>query len=363
MSDLDDELDRAREKSQVRFRSAFEAIFKKYGQIDEEDDIIDLSTGQLLVDNGRMRNAKLVELGDLTRPSDALSSPRANKRHKGQWSLSPELGSKYPLHNGDTDNGEFVDSNESDYFDAEFGMMDYGHGVQWDRDSMNRAESVGYESSDSVDTGELPLDAYFTTSIEHYLDRLRQQLAAPDPDSPDSPDTNSSSPNMETARIFDPQRMGIYSSPRTISSDFEDQLANSWSRSVHADEYISESPSRTEERIYSREGSNEMSEEEPIEEYEVRHNVYHSAVPHMQHILPRPVLFKPQPVSPHVFFEGSDPRASNHVYPSPGTNYDLAYDDDNASIHSGESIHSLPDYSASCIPYDLQVSDNSYFMQ
>ncbi|KAJ2499701.1 hypothetical protein GGH96_003288 [Coemansia sp. RSA 1972] len=358
MSDLDDELDRAREKSQVRFRSAFEAIFTKYGQIDEEDDIIDLSTGQLIVDNGRMRNAEPIELGDLTRPLDAMSSPRPNKRHKRQWSysMSPELGSAYPLHN------EFVDSNESDYFDAEFGT-DRMHSLQWDRDSMNRAESVGYESSDSVDTGDLPLDAYFTTSIEHYLDRLRQQLAAPDPDIPDSPDTNSTnSPNISNARIFDPQRMGIYSSPRTISSDFEDRRhTNSWHRSTHVDEYVSESPSRTEERIYSREES--MSEEEPVEEYEIQNNVYHSAVPPLMHSLPRPVLVKPQPVSPHVFFEGTnDPRISNHAYPSPSTNYDLAYDDDNASIHSGESIHSLPDYSAPSIPYDLQVSDN-YFMQ
>ncbi|KAJ2156329.1 hypothetical protein GGH15_005580, partial [Coemansia sp. RSA 562] len=82
MSALDDELDRAREKSQVRFRSAFEAIFTKYGQIDEDDDIIDLRTCELIVDNGRMRNAKPVELGDLTRPVDAPSSPRPSTMYK-----------------------------------------------------------------------------------------------------------------------------------------------------------------------------------------------------------------------------------------------------------------------------------------
>ncbi|KAJ2129524.1 hypothetical protein IW136_005816 [Coemansia sp. RSA 678] len=157
--------------------------------------------------------------------------------------------------------------------------------------------------------------------------------------------------------IFDPQRMGIYSSPRTISSDFEDRRTT-WSLSTQTDDYVSESPSRTETHMYSREESIEnepIDEYEPIDKYDIQNNV-HSVVPPM-HTLP-PLLFKPQPVSPHVFFENSDPRAL--VYPSP--TYDLAYDDDNASIHSGESIHSLPDYSAEYMPYDLQVSDN-YFLQ
>ncbi|KAJ2272555.1 hypothetical protein EV176_003622 [Coemansia sp. RSA 451] len=344
MSALDDELDRAREKSQVRFRSAFEAIFTKYGQIDEDDDIIDLRTCELIVDNGRMRNAKPVELGDLTRPVDAPSSPRPSTMYKRRSrSMSPELGSTYPQSG--------LDSNDSDFFDKEFGVSGE-RSIRWDRDREGRGE-VEYESSDSVDTG-VPLDAYFTTSIEHYLDRLRQQLAAPDPESampdmPDMPDTNTSSPDISNSRIFDPQRMGIYSSPRTISSDFEDRRTI-WSLSTQTDDYVSESPSRTEERIYSREES--IEKEEPIVEYDVQ-NV-HSVVPPMQTL---PLLFKPQPVSPHVFFEISDPHVSMH----PST-YDLAYDDDNASIHSGESIHSLPDYSAECMPYDLQVSD-SYFLQ
>ncbi|KAJ2817936.1 hypothetical protein IWW50_005994, partial [Coemansia erecta] len=69
MSELDQELELAREQSQNRFRSAFEAIFAKYGYIDEQDDIIDLETGQLIVDNGRMRNAQPIALGDLTHHS------------------------------------------------------------------------------------------------------------------------------------------------------------------------------------------------------------------------------------------------------------------------------------------------------
>ncbi|KAJ1830567.1 hypothetical protein LPJ73_008251, partial [Coemansia sp. RSA 2703] len=106
MNEEDAEFDRARQKSQGRFRSAFEAIFEKYGKLDEEDDIIDLLTEQIVVDNGRIRAASVIELGDLLHypgsPTKSKSD-RSRKRRllsketrgygyaRSSGSLSPEL--------------------------------------------------------------------------------------------------------------------------------------------------------------------------------------------------------------------------------------------------------------------------------
>ncbi|KAJ2860160.1 hypothetical protein FB639_005668, partial [Coemansia asiatica] len=92
MNEADEEFDRARQKSQGRFRSAFEAIFEKYGKLDDKDDIIDLVTGEIIVDNGRMRKAPVIELGDLLHypdsPSDSL---RARSRKRKRRFRSPEF--------------------------------------------------------------------------------------------------------------------------------------------------------------------------------------------------------------------------------------------------------------------------------
>ncbi|KAJ2689541.1 hypothetical protein H4R19_006491, partial [Coemansia spiralis] len=175
VDDVDAEFGRARQESQGRVRSAFEAIFAKYGAIDEDDDIIDLRTGQLIVDNGRMRNLGVIELGDLLYNSQAPGLQ--GQQHTGQQprfsasrggSLSPELLSNSQLQQAKRRRGSAAGSD---------------------------SPVADYDSSDSVDAGEgVSLDAYFTTSVEQYLGKLRQQITGspPSPAREDSSGSDSS---------------------------------------------------------------------------------------------------------------------------------------------------------------------------
>ncbi|KAJ2795977.1 hypothetical protein H4R21_004898, partial [Coemansia helicoidea] len=179
MGSVDDEFKRAQLENQGRVRSAFEAIFAKYGAIDEDDDIIDLRTGQLIVDNGRMRSLGVIELGDLLQSPGAPGSPgrrraRRQPRHGADYasSLSPEL---LPS--------------------------------DWQAQRKRRRNPPpDYDSSGSADAGEgASLEAYFMTSVEQYLGKLRQQMsgsprpttwgdsADPDDDDPDDPDDDTAS--------------------------------------------------------------------------------------------------------------------------------------------------------------------------
>ncbi|KAJ2818856.1 hypothetical protein GGI24_004969, partial [Coemansia furcata] len=202
MNEADIEFDRARRKSQGRFRSAFESIFEKYGHIDEDDDIIDLRSGRLIVDNGRLRAAGVIELGDLLRHTGS-SSPLA--RVDNRYSTSPELGvhigqdgrSVSPELIADVNLSTHRDpsllkryrtkSSDSDSLDLGFGTYDdiRSHEQRAKQRVVRRRHdsersAVGYESSDSLATDlDTPIDVYFTSSIEQYLDKLRQQIAAP----------------------------------------------------------------------------------------------------------------------------------------------------------------------------------------
>ncbi|KAJ2055407.1 hypothetical protein GGI17_006658, partial [Coemansia sp. S146] len=203
MNEADIEFDRARRKSQGRFRSAFEAIFEKYGHIDEDDDIVDLRSGRLIVDNGRLRAAGVIELGDLLRHSGS-SPPLAHIDER--YSISPELG----MHIGEDERAVSpellsnidlsthrssgllkrlrTEASDSDSLDLEFSTHDAIHSHEQrprQRRVMHRpyggeGSAVGYESSDSLATDlDTPIDVYFTSSVEQYLDKLRQQVATP----------------------------------------------------------------------------------------------------------------------------------------------------------------------------------------
>ncbi|KAJ2078574.1 hypothetical protein H4R24_004378 [Coemansia sp. RSA 988] len=315
MSEVDKEFDRARERSQGRFRSAFEAIFAKYGHIDEEDDIIDLSTGKLIVDNGRMRNADVVELGDLLRYSEKVSSPsghahigtspRSNYAAHAErdGSLSPELASNAQvarriythgtsgilvteadtmgLGDGAYSSADSV-SSDNEHFDVDF--ISPKNRLQSSRLALRKRENVDssaedegtpydYDSSDSMDPGQDTLDAYFTSSIEQYLDKLRQQLSGPPPIERDDSISGDSEPEErgELLQTLDGKRspgslrpFHLPSSPRTVSSQTSDDHyilrrqrryadANSRFRRISAyvdgdeHEYVSESASQTSE--------------------------------------------------------------------------------------------------------------------
>ncbi|KAJ2617098.1 hypothetical protein EV177_000747 [Coemansia sp. RSA 1804] len=209
MNEADEEFDRARQKSQGRFRSAFEAIFEKYGQIDEDDDIINLETGDFIVDNGRVRNSRVIELGDLLRYSDQPSSPLLDG--SSYPPSSPELLSNNQIerkkeqsarngNHSDQDEKEVLQSSgeESGSIDLDFASYinkystSSGHasgaGPLWKRrrkteSDEDEEESVDYDSSDSLaaDQEATPIEMYFTNSIEQYLEKLRQQMSAPRP--------------------------------------------------------------------------------------------------------------------------------------------------------------------------------------
>ncbi|KAJ2159786.1 hypothetical protein GGF46_002783 [Coemansia sp. RSA 552] len=322
MSEADEELDRAREQSQGRFRSAFEAIFAKYGHIDEDDDIIDLGTGRLVVDNGRMRNAGVIELGDLLHNSKPSSS------------MSPELGTAARLAGEKRNTGGSSDSESgSDYesFETDTVLHTLSH------TRRRQSSSFEYDSSDSLGSGpETPLDAHFTSSIELYLERLRRQLSGPPPDEIEEIDlAEDALPSPQPQWSF-----RLPSSPHTMTS-----FGSAASAMSDSGDYISETVSPTPEP-----NEDGLSEEEPIESFELQRHGAMFGVPAQEEPiyerpanaapapapvsyiqsdsdmrLPRsqtwasgPVIFKPQPVLPQVFFE-------------------YGYDDDNASIHSEES--------------------------
>ncbi|KAJ2451755.1 hypothetical protein EV183_003413 [Coemansia sp. RSA 2336] len=378
MSELDDELDRARQQSQARFRDAFEAIFAKYGHIDDEDDIIDLETGKLIVDNGRMRNAKVISLGDLLYSPDHASPNRQRKRHRGltfhsimpdsaAMSSSPELlsnGQKQSLetkhqHNSDYSNDS--DSNESDFVDLDFGSHSkYAPRLQRrsidTENSDNNGLSADYESSDSTDAFlDSPLDAYFTSSVENYLERLRQQITSSEPANDALSSSSEPSASTELFNIAN----GLHSSPHTMSSADLNRPNNNQMWTDY--EYISESPVHISEttnddplplhphHAFTYEDGGDVSEEEPLESYEFRrYNLQSTFQPQPAHYRsPSPaVLFKPQPISPHAFFD-FDIRAAKPYSPEEDD------DDDNASIHSGEQLHTAS--------YDLhRLQNNSY---
>ncbi|PIA18195.1 hypothetical protein COEREDRAFT_14199 [Coemansia reversa NRRL 1564] len=295
MSEVDEEFDRAREKSQGRFRSAFEAIFAKYGHIDEEDDIIDLSTGKLIVDNGRIRNADVIKLGDLLRYSErsslpsghvnAGSSPRSSytARTESNDSLSPKhISNVQPPQRAYTHGSAHSFSSDNDFFNVDF--MSLSHRVGSSRlalrkhaNEVSSAEDEGaqydYDSSDSMEPGQDTLDAYFTSSIEQYLDKLRQQLSGPPPiENGYSFSSNSESGERDVflRTLNEKQPSGtmrpfhLPSSPHSVSSQYSDdhysfrrqrRHANTNSRlhriSAYGDadehDYVSESASQTSE--------------------------------------------------------------------------------------------------------------------
>ncbi|KAJ2660535.1 hypothetical protein IWW48_002872 [Coemansia sp. RSA 1200] len=209
MNEADEEFDRARQKSQGRFRSAFEAIFEKYGQIDEDDDIINLETGDFIVDNGRVRNSRVIELGDLLRYSDQPSSPLLDG--SSYPPSSPELLSNNQIErkkeqsarNGNHSDQDIKEVSQTS--DEESGSIDLdfasyinkystssghasGAGPLWKRRRKTESdeeeeESIDYDSSDSLaaDQEATPIEMYFTNSIEQYLEKLRQQMSAPQP--------------------------------------------------------------------------------------------------------------------------------------------------------------------------------------
>ncbi|KAJ1799252.1 hypothetical protein LPJ75_006694, partial [Coemansia sp. RSA 2598] len=178
-----------------------------------------------------MREASVIELGDLLHypdsPSGSFRSRSRKRKHRyqspeftgrvaGNGSLSPELMSyeeqlkqalskqaakqaaadAKPL-GAETDT--IQDLSDSDDSDAESLGLDFApyssllsNGQIAAKGSMRRranrrrgsSESndlgYSYESSDSVGTEqETPIDTYFTSSIEQYLEKLRHQLAAP----------------------------------------------------------------------------------------------------------------------------------------------------------------------------------------
>ncbi|KAJ2850092.1 hypothetical protein IWW36_002146 [Coemansia brasiliensis] len=383
MSELDDELDRAREQSQARFRNAFEAIFAKYGHIDDEDDIIDLETGQLIVDNGRMRSAKAISLGDLLHSSNYSSPKKQRKRHRslafrsampdpGVMASSPELLTNSQIQSIGANNAEkqhnnghsdYSDSNESELLDMDFASysLKYAHRLQhsntdnnaFDSEDYDNSLSADYESSDSIDVSlDSPLDAYFTSSIEHYLERLRQQLTNPESSKESTGDLSSSSELSASNELFNNTINGLHSSPHTMSSaDFDrsnNQLPIDYSECVpesplHSSEATSNDPLNSHHQ-FAYDANGDLSEEEPLELYEFRrHNLqgdFHFQPTHSN--FSPAVLFKPQPISPHAFFDFNITAAKAH----PPND-----DDDNASIHSGEPLYAADN------SYDLQAQN------
>ncbi|KAJ2818695.1 hypothetical protein IWW50_005725, partial [Coemansia erecta] len=304
-------------------------------------------------------------------PSYSLGRARNTRTGRRVWSQgSSTIDGDTALLSADQDQYE-----SSDSVDDQFELPD----------SVDTGQDQ-YESSDSVDAGgDLPLDTYFASSIENYLERLRQQLSVPDPESPDEHDafsgsSSSSSLDLQTHSIFNSPFNGPKSSPRTMSSsslsDFADQhykahSAISRSHSASAaiyDEYVSESssPAISEPvlayEIANNENQSQKEEDGVIDGYDI-------GMPQL--MMPygdarQPVLYKPRLVSPRVFFDcDSAPPPNNYTYTH--NIVDIDYDDDNASIHSGESIHSDQqehlDDDANCTAYDLQVTDSSYYLQ
>ncbi|KAJ2568259.1 hypothetical protein IW140_003987 [Coemansia sp. RSA 1813] len=428
MNEADEEFDRARQKSQGRFRSAFQAIFKKYGQIDEEDDIIDLKTGEFIVDNGRVRNSRIIELGDLLRYSDQPSSPslgnngqshrQASPESKGVYHLnhsqpsSPELfsneqleqkrssnrrdidvrhGSYRDAHDSEKDELSQVSDNDTGSIDLDFASYITKHestaanftsfGPLWKRrrkaSSDEDEESIDYDSSDSLaaDQETTSIDMYFTNSIEHYLEKLRQQLSAPQTtrnySSPPSTDQIYDIGNSDNSIVVPSghkvlRNYEIPSSPHTMTprssgySVHTQSMAGSPISSVYSGEYeaISESSIRSSaQSLYSlpsdtvaaeqpvpfdrknglsfdnerhhsirigfsngheveEESDGPISEEEPIETLNVyrnseRYGYFPDASPMLfpldqqnadLELNSSPVLRRPQPVAPHIFF-------------------------------------------------------------
>ncbi|KAJ1664596.1 hypothetical protein EV178_003924, partial [Coemansia sp. RSA 1646] len=482
-----EEFDRARQKSQGRFRSAFQAIFKKYGQIDEEDDIIDLKTGEFIVDNGRVRNSRIIELGDLLRYSDQPSSPslgnngqshrQASPESKGVYHLnhsqpsSPELfsneqleqkrssnrrdidvrhGSYRDAHDSEKDELSQVSDNDTGSIDLDFASYITKHestaanftsfGPLWKRrrkaSSDEDEESIDYDSSDSLaaDQETTSIDMYFTNSIEHYLEKLRQQLSAPQTtrnySSPPSTDQIYDIGNSDNSIVVPSghkvlRNYEIPSSPHTMTprssgySVHTQSMAGSPISSVYSGEYeaISESSIRSSaQSLYSlpsdtvaaeqpvpfdrknglsfdnerhhsirigfsngheveEESDGPISEEEPIETLNVyrnseRYGYFPDASPMLfpldqqnadLELNSSPVLRRPQPVAPHIFFsrdisldseDGLIPDSHTEIMWLPNdkeqhymsfqkhSTSDLAHEsidsDDDASIHSVE---------------------------
>ncbi|KAJ2006573.1 hypothetical protein GGI04_001470 [Coemansia thaxteri] len=353
-SDADREFDRARLKSQGRFRSAFEAIFDKYGHIDEDDDIVDLLTGQLIVDNGRIRASAVIELGDLSRYNDTnrTTPSRSVSPDLGQWihprpaSLSPELfGQQLPL------------------------------------SSIPPPPAL----SDDDDDAHSSIDLYFTSSIEHYLDKLRHQLTNTI-DQPSASDSAASSDYDPAYSLTDPdgfkRRYTLYSytipsSPHTMSTltrsftdinDYSDndcisesshdltdydyattlslQEPPDFDSDVSTEEPVAyESDVSIEEPIaYESDASieepiayeSDASVEEPIG-YESDASI-EEPIGSKSYTIPSvslPTILKPLPVAPHVFFDYDHP----HPLPPPqSSTHDLHYNDYDSSCSAESPI-------------------------
>ncbi|KAJ1736132.1 hypothetical protein LPJ61_000182 [Coemansia biformis] len=420
MDDVDAEFDRARQQSQNRVRSAFEAIFQKYGDIDEDDDIIDLQTGRLLVDNGRMRSLGVIHLGDLLRKSESSGSPSKRRGHRQPLSpirdavterdgtLSPELLSNDQLqqighlgrHGGVYRGGAVVHGRP--------------RGLPRATSSDSDSQPLDYDSSDSVGTGEGgPLDAYFTTSIEQYLEKLRQQLAGPVAGSSTGTNADSESgkdgatwPGLErqpddTGYVSEsPSQASVHNTENQDPLDTRimlESLDGRYAHSGHGFEGHAAAEQQSIDRRYSYQTSvyendgEEFSEEEPIEAFESywthaaldtrpvafgynHHNhaasaAYQGATQYSRPPRPyryspagsvvappavsTPAIHKPQPVAPRAFFGRDGHAAASGREVMHATDFYGAYDsgsprwagdegDDNASIHSGESLHEAP---------------------
>ncbi|KAI8320467.1 hypothetical protein GQ54DRAFT_212955 [Martensiomyces pterosporus] len=185
MTDQDEEFAQARQKSQGRFRSAFEAIFEKYSRVDEDDDVVDLLTGKIVVDNGRIRNAEVIELGDLLRYSDSAdpSSHKSKRRHdiggSREGTTSPEL-----LTNEDLLRMQ-KRSDSTEPLDLDFAPWRHSHEqIQSKRKTPGRdsdgISALNYDSSDSLGTDQdTSIDMYFASTIEQYMEKLRNGIPAP----------------------------------------------------------------------------------------------------------------------------------------------------------------------------------------
>ncbi|KAJ2389650.1 hypothetical protein GGI23_005791 [Coemansia sp. RSA 2559] len=293
-------------------------------------------------------------------------------------------------------------------------------------------ESIDYDSSDSLaaDQETAPIDMYFTNSIEHYLDRLRQQLSTPRTNREYSPSTTDKiydDRNIDSGTAWHLNRQllrkyEIPSSPHTMTSRGSGDGIHTHSRvtspdsSVYSGEYaaISESsiisstrshtphiyPSSTgsvaaehsftfehnhsfsvgRSNVYEVDEENDdpISEEEPIESIRFYRNS--EQYDYFSNGSPRPflsdqqnteqayngsspVLCRPQPVAPHVFFgrdtsldvDGGftpDPQTGTAWLPGDKERQYTSFQeqnttdsvqesldsDDSASIHSGESL-------------------------
>lgn len=374
-NDADEEFDLARRESQNRFRGAFEAIYEKYGRIDEEDDVVDLSTGRIIVDNGRIRKSEAIALGDLylnSGPNTPSSFEYSNR------SESPELfangsiirdrkASKRSFGNG-YDIDEDDDEDDLGLFSFDFSAYNSNSErsqqqkkKQLRRRRISSRNTLNYDSSDSMTTTDLEtsIDMYFTSSIENYLDKLRQQLSSSNSAEEEEPSERGNDNRIHDGRYLKGQDYDGAISESSIDDSIEaidsnlrttDSYETTFPQSYDNGYFSEEEPIYSDTHavsanypnnydLYQSDESSIYDEEEVVpepihydyEEYETQGKKdlgFTSAFKRANMELPigeAPRVFRPQPVAPHVFFDCGNAQEKMGVY-----------EDDNASIHSGE---------------------------